>query len=404
MGSDSRQTARHLKNLASGFGRQSKGVPIPYRDRARYWFYYLALARRGKMRLSTTRDAQYEDGFWKRGYEKYCQKINDRLARAGTPPDHVGIPSFAEGELQIEDLQLLMHLQVPFLIRDGAQALPVKRWTLDYLEEVAGAAPVPINEAEDQPMADVSRPTKSYRYYDFRTGTLAEVLAGIRAGGNLRTTTAEDVMHHDNGRLRQDLNLPYFERISGWERNQHHWLRSRLMVGRIVGAQLLVQPQNAFTLWHTEPGDNFFVLAKGVKDWALVHPYYTAAMQPRVKSTSNYHGSNIDIRESEDVLRARGFDGYIHIPKVRFQMQPGDMLRIPNHWWHTVVTQPGDSTVGVSIRAIGSANMTCPGYTLLRNLDSQYHAMARAFGQHGRINDGLIGYPRQSRAASKDSA
>ena len=404
MDSDQKPDKRQLEERSRRFHRESKAARIPFRDRWRYWFYYLGLARRGKQRHSATHDTQYEDGFWQRGYDKYCAKINDRLVRLPAPLPDAEIPTFAHEQLDVAQLQLLMRRQVPFLIRDGARSLPARDWTIDSLGQMAGSAMVPINEARDRPSTDTSRPTKSYHYYDFRTGPLQEVLDGIRAGKNIRTTTAEDVMHHDGGRLRQDLNLPYFESVSGWDRNQTHWLRSRLMVGKIVGAQLLVQPQSGFTLWHSEPGDNFFVLVKGVKDWALAAPYYTAAMQPRVKSTTNYHGTNIDIREPDEALRARVFSGYLQIPKVRFRMQPGDILRIPNHWWHTVVTQPCDYTVGVSIRAIGTSNMTGIGYTVLRNLDSQYHAMARAFGKHGRIDDQLIGYPRKTRNDKVGSA
>lgn len=390
-----------IRDLAVRFHRASTAVRIPFRDRLRYWVGYVGLARRGQMVFSASRDAQYVDGFWRRRYERACARINDRLGRA-QPAATVDVPCFLPGELQRADLALLMRMQVPFLIRDGARGLGVAKWSLDYLEQVAGDCQVPVNEAGDRPSADASLPTKAHHYYDFHTGTLAEVVAAIRRGGNARTTTAEDVMHHAGARLRQDLDIAFFERLSGWDRNRHHWLRSRLQVGRIVGAQLLVQPENAFTLWHAEPGDNFFVLARGHKTWTLAHPFYTAALQPRVKSTTNYHGSNIDIREPDDVLRQRGFAGYLGMPKVRAELQPGDILRVPNHWWHTVVTRPGGYTVGVSVRAIGSFNLVCPGYTFLRLRDRQFHELARAFARDGRIHDGVIGYPRKSRAVTRE--
>jgi hypothetical protein len=393
------EVARRIRAAAERFERECTAIRIPFRDRLRYWFYYIALARRGVMVHSALADAQYADSFYRRGYDKYCEKINRRLCRAEAPAGTVEMPSFAHGELELAELQLLVRRNIPFVIRDGARALPAKNWSLDYLEQVAGACSVPINEAGDRPAADTSRPTKADSYYQFRTGKVAEVTAAIRAGGNMRITTAEDVMHHDHGRLRQDLDLPWFERLSGWEDNQRHWLRRRLFVGKIVGAQLLVQPPDAFTLWHAEPGDNFFVLAKGVKTWTLAHPYYTAALRPRVKTTTNYHGSNVDIREPDAALAQRGYAGYLKIPKVRVVLQPGDILRVPNHWWHTVVTHPGDYTMGVSIRAIGPPNLTGPGYVVLRLLDRQYHAMARAFAAEGRIRDAHIGYPRKSRTA-----
>ncbi len=388
---------RRIRRLARSFSRASTAVRIPYRHRLLYWCYYLALARRGAMVHSPTRDAEYQDGRLKRGYTRYCDRINRHLCRAAAPSAPVDVPSFAHGELELDELRLLMRLNGPFVIRNGAQALPMRAWNLDYLEQVAGAATVPINEAADLPSDDVRRPTKAHRYYEFRTGTLAEVVGSIRNGGKARVSTAEDVMHHADGRLRQDLDIPWFERLSGWSDNQHHWLRSRLFVGKIVGAQLLVQPENAFTLWHAEPGDNFFVLAKGAKTWTLAHPYYTAAMQPRVKTTTNYHGSNIDIRETHDVLRQRGFAGYLGIPKVRVELRAGDVLRVPNYWWHTVVTHPGEYTLAVSIRSNSPPNLLAPGYVVLRLLDRQYHSMASAFAAEGRIRDSHIGYPRPSR-------
>jgi len=368
-----------------------------------YWRYYVGLARRGVMVHSPTHDAVYEDGYWKRGYDKYCAKLNARLIDAGSRHPAVPIPEFEHGELGIEEMRQLMRLQVPFVVRDGARDLPLRAWSLDYLDRIAGDCGVPINEAEDRASADLDRPTKAHHYYDFRTGTLAEVTASIRRGGKMRITTAEDVMHHNGGRLRRDLDLPYFEQITGWARNENHWLRSRLSIGRIVGAQLLVQPDNAFTLWHAEPGDNFFVLAQGRKTWTMAHSYYTAAMRPRVKATTNYHGSSIDVREADQVQVRRGFAGYLHVPKVRLEMGPGDILRVPNHWWHTVETHAGHYTIAVSIRAVGSPNLTCPGYTRLRTMDRQFHELARAFERDGRITDQHIGYPRKSRAAERET-
>lgn len=383
------------------FRRDCCAVRIPLRDRLRYWFYYLGLARRGVMLHSPTHDAVYADGFWKRGYDKYLAKINRRLEQAA--PRTVAVPSFQHGELELDDLRALMRHNIPFVVRGGAAALPMHAWTLEYLEQVAGDCAVPINEAPDRPSADHSRPTKAHHYYDFRTGTLAEVVASIRRGGQARITTAEDVMHHAGGRLRQDLDLPYWERVSGWVDHQRHWLRSRLLVGKIVGAQMLLQPQNAFTLWHAEPGDNFFVLGKGVKDWTMAHPYYTAALRPRVKTTTNYAGSNIDVREGAEVQRQRGFAGYLGIPKVLVTMQPGDMLRVPNYWWHTVVTHPGHYTVAATIRSNSPPNLTGFGYVILRLLDRQFHELAKSFAKEGRIHDRHVGFPRKPRAADEKS-
>lgn len=404
-GAEHQQAAPRVKDEAARFRRAMTAVRIPFRDRLRYWIYHLALARRGVMVHSPTHDAQYADGFLKRGYDKYCEKINRRLAARGPQSSFVEIPSFAEGELGPADLRYLLPLNIPFVMRGGARGLPVMDWTLDSLEEAAGPCSVPINEAADRPSEDLSRPTKSHHYYEFRTGTLAEVAASIRSGGTGRISTAEDVMHYAGGRLRRELDLPHWERVSGWEENQRHWLRSRMLVGKVVGAQLMLQPENAFTIWHCEPGGNFFVLSKGVKTWTLAHPYYTAAMRPRVKRTTNYYGCNIDVREPDAVQLQRGFAGYLAIPKVRVHMEPGDVLRVPNHWWHTAVTHPGSYAVAATIRTECMPNLVGPGYMLLRWRDEQFHTLAKDYAREGRIADRHIGYPRRSRtAAGKPSA
>lgn len=398
MSSARKPTIKRIRAAVARFRRESLAVRLPYRHRLMYWFSYIRLARKGVMIHSPTEDARYEDGPLKRRYDKYCEKLNERLARVGSPPPVVDVPSFEHGELEIPELRLLMRLNAPFVIRGGAQALRVRDWTLDYLREVAGDCDVPINEATDEPSEDEDRPTKAHHYYRFRTGKLAEVVDSIRSGGNARISTAEDVMHYGGGRLRDDLDIPYWERVSGWEDNRNHWLKARLFAGKVVGAQLMMQPEAAFTLWHAEPGDNFFVLAKGDKTWTLAHPYYTAGLRPRVKTTTNYHGSNIDVRESDEVLRKRGYAGYLNIPKVRVRMGPLDVLRVPNHWWHTVVTEPCGYTIAATIRANGMPNGTGPGYTILRWFDEQYWKMAKAFDEEGRIRDSHIGYPRAPRA------
>lgn len=376
---------------------------VPFRHRLFYWLAYLRLARHGVQVYSETEDAKYEDSKFKRRYDTYCDKINQRLARRQQVLADVEVPSFAHGELSLKDLRWLMAQNVPFVIRDGARDLPIKNWTLDYFEEVAGDCEVPINEAKDQPSPDTDRPTKAHHYYDFRRGKLAEVVKSIRTGGKMRISTAEDVMHYDNGRLRQDIGIDYWEQVSGWTDNQKRWLHSRMLAGKVAGAQLLMQPEGAFTLWHAEPGDNFFVLAKGTKNWTLAHPYYTAAMRPRVKQTTNYTGSNIDVREPEDVLRRRGYDGYLNIPKVRVKLEPGDVLRVPNHWWHTVQTQPGDYTLAATIRAGTMPNLVGPGLMFLRWRDPEYMEMAKAFFAEGRVYDKHIGFPRKSRSEAKNS-
>jgi hypothetical protein len=390
----------HVRGAAARFEAATKAACPPLRDRFRYWAYYLALAHFGKPAFSAERDAVYEDGLLARGYTRALERINRRLATSPALPETLDVPAFAKDELSPADFRHLRRKQIPFVIRGGAQGLPVMDWTLESLEALGGDCTGPINAALDVPSTDTSRPTKAHHYYDFHLGTLSEVADSIRSGGKLRLTVAEDVMHRDDGRLRRDLDFPHWESVTGWTENQHHWLRSRLFIGKIFSAQLLMQAENAFSLWHTEPGDSLFVLARGTKTWTLAHPVYSAAMRPRVKKTTNYTGSNIDLREPDTVLRQRGFAGYLRIPKARVTLHAGDMLRVPNFWWHTVETHPGGYTLAASLRVEPGPNLVAPALLLLRLFDKKAQAIMKAYARDGRITDDLIGVPRKSRSAT----
>lgn len=403
---DSRSTEPPLdvRKVVADFDQASRSVRIPLRLRVMYWLYYIALAHRGKSVYSSTMDAQYEPGFLLRGYQKYCGLINRRFEQLPAQAKPIEVPAFRSDQLAEGDMAFLIKSRIPFVLRGAAKDSAMGRWDLDYLDRVAGDCEVPVNAALDKPSEDYSLPTKSHHYYDFHMGKVREVTDSIRAGGNLRLTVAEDIMHEGGDRLLNDVDVPFWETLTGWDKNQSHWLRSKLFVGKVFSTLLLVQPQDSYSLWHTEPGDAFFALSKGSKTWTMAHPLYTAPMLPRIKKTTNYTGSNIDSRESNSVLKQRGFGAYLAVPKVAIRIEAGDMLRVPNLWWHTVETHPGDYTVAVTMRIEPGPNLVAPGFLCMGLLDKQAKAVARAYLKHGRISDNLIGQPRKSRSANESPA
>src|SRR5262245_13839377 len=104
MHADRREPQPRTQQLVARFQRESTAVRIPYRYRLLYWCYYIALAHRGVMVHSALRDAVYQDGFLKRGHDRYCEKINRLLGRAQAATAAVEVPSFAHGELESADL------------------------------------------------------------------------------------------------------------------------------------------------------------------------------------------------------------------------------------------------------------------------------------------------------------
>lgn len=386
-----------VKHDIKNIKKKCLSAPVSRIDNFFYWFYYVVLAHYGKPVFSSSKDAVHEESFAKSGYDKYCEKINNKLSLHGKP-EKGNVPAFELEELTSDISDFLMRAQIPFVIRNGAQDLGILDWDLDLLSDVAGDCEVPINEAKNQPSADHTKPSKSGLYYSFRRGKLSEAIEIIRKGNSMTSVSAAgDVLYHADSRLKRDIGIKRWEDISGWNKLLAWGIKKKLWIGKIVTAQMLVQPGGAFTLWHMESGENFFVLSKGRKTWELVHPKYTAAMRPRVKINTNYIGSNIDFRESDEIQVKRGFNGYVNIPKLRVDLEPGDVLRVPNYWWHTASTESDNHAIAATVRGISNVNLIAPGCMLLSYLDPQLKSLIKSLQTEGRIYDHHIGHPRKSR-------
>lgn len=393
------QNSQKLESNIKENLKEASAVRVSGFDNARYWFNYVSLAHRGKLSYSASRDAVYEDGFFNSKYNKYCEKINSDIANQ-KKPEPIELLAVSLEELNPSAAALLMKAQVPFVIRGGAEGLGIMDWDLDMLDKTIGDCEVPINEAKVQPSIDYDKPSKAHLYYDFRQGLVSEVTTGIRQGNSVACVSAsENALYHSNSRLRQDIGIERWEGLTGWSNKQHvEGKKRRSYAGKVITSQFLLQPGGAYTLWHMEPGDNFLVLGKGRKTWEVAHPKYTAAFRPRVKVNTQYVGSNIDFRESDEMQLRRGFNGYINIPKIRFELEAGDVMRVPNYWWHTASTCNRDYAVSAAVRSVSQFNFIAPGATTLGLLDPQVRESIKSIRSEGRIYDRHIGHPRKSRS------
>lgn len=384
---------RYFEQLAKDLKNTVRQVKIPYRYRFMYWTYYILLATKGVQVQDEKLDGQYEDGKLSRGYKKYLGKINNHIAKHYQSSQSTStIPTFARDEIEEHEVPLLMNLRIPFVLKGGANHLKMMDWDLDFFDENFGGCEVPINVAPDVPGENKKLPSKATNYYDFRKGTVGDVIHSIRTGGNMRSIAVEDVMHQRDGRLIDDIDIPMFERMSGWIDYRNHWFKAKMMVGKVVSKQLFLQPKYAYTVWHSEPADNIFLLHSGKKTWTIAHPYHSAVMKPRVKANTTYHGTSIDVRESNEVQKERGFDAYTAIPKFRIDIEKGDILRLPNFWWHTVETFTEEYSIAVTLRTPCLPNMTSLGYTLLRIADKDYREMVRRLSRGGRVTDNDVNF------------
>jgi len=154
-------TRGEVEGIAARFKSACTAARIPLRHRLMYWFSYIRLARRGVQEHSPTHDTQYQDGPLRRRYDRWCERINQRLADGLTQED-VSPPTFNADQVDTPLLRRLMSHNIPFVIRGGAHRLPVRDWSLDYIDDIAGDCDVPINSAADLPFPDLTRPTKAH--------------------------------------------------------------------------------------------------------------------------------------------------------------------------------------------------------------------------------------------------
>ena len=105
---------------------------------------------------SNETDAQYQKGFLKSGYDKYHKKIIEYVNNYPRMKEYIESPTFKADQLNEAQMQHLMGLRIPFIIKDGAKHLKMMDWDLDYFADNFGDCVLPINTAPDKPNKDIS--------------------------------------------------------------------------------------------------------------------------------------------------------------------------------------------------------------------------------------------------------
>jgi ribosomal protein L16 Arg81 hydroxylase len=154
-----------------------------------------------------------------------------------------------------------------------------------------------------------------------------------------------------------------------------------------MSRQIFIQPERSHSLWHAEPGDNYFIAVEGAKKWRLVPPYYSAGMYPVIKNSSVYHVSKVDGRESNDIIAQRGFPLYRYVPKYSATVERGDILILPNYWWHTVTNVPGSHTISLTFRTLSELNLAAPIFWFLKKTDPKSIEIRKKVLKYGRLYD-----------------
>ncbi|MFT6415366.1 MAG: hypothetical protein ACJARZ_000702 [Dokdonia sp.] len=102
---------------------------------------------------------------------------------------------------------------------------------------------------------------------------------------------------------------------------------------------------------HCAGGYNMFLNIKGQKEWYFIDPSYSTIMQPAMSKYAHYTVSELfETHDGDFFTQIRNeYPELKHVPFLRYELEEGDMLINPSHWWHRVMNLT-DYTVGCATR------------------------------------------------------
>ena len=102
---------------------------------------------------------------------------------------------------------------------------------------------------------------------------------------------------------------------------------------------------------HCAGGYNMFLNIKGQKEWYFIDPSYSTIMQPAMSKYAHYTVSELyETHDGDFFTQIRtDYPELKHLPFFRYELEEGDMLINPSHWWHRVMNLT-DYTVGCATR------------------------------------------------------
>ena len=369
-----------------------KNLPkkLPFLARTRYWLGFCYLTKWGKIVEGKREEHKFKKswGTWlfnsgEKALLRYCSK-NLKVHLEDIP-----IKEVKKEQVTADLLREIRKAQMPVLIKGAANHWPaMKAFTLEFFENRYGDIEVPAHSEPNKMFEENNRPVPLSNFYQMSYVKIRDLIDSVKKNGEYSAKAIEDIMHVDGDILIKEFcDVAQIEEYSNYKGNMEKWYYKNLHIGKVMSEQIFIQPERSHTLWHAEPGDNYFVAIKGTKKWRLAHPYYSAGMYPVAKDSSIYHVSRVDGRESNDVISNRGFPLYKYVPIYAATVEAGDILILPNYWWHTVTNVPGSPTIALTFRTLSEFNLAAPMFWLLKKLDPGSKRIRKKVLKYGRLFD-----------------
>ncbi len=98
---------------------------------------------------------------------------------------------------------------------------------------------------------------------------------------------------------------------------------------------------------HCAPSCNVFYQIEGEKRWTLIHPNYTHLVYPALTSMNEFQGSAVPFPLADEHYKK--FPLAFHCPRYSATLGPGDVLLVPQWWYHSVENL-SNTSVGIATR------------------------------------------------------
>jgi len=197
---------------------------------------------------------------------------------------------------------------MPVIVRGIVETWPAqRRWTFDFLRAAHGDATLSAYVAESRRM--VATPQLGLPVAPL---SIADALDRLGSADGVHLSCwVEDLP----AALHADIVTPAYCEVVPWLRRRF-WITSAGMV----------------TQAHQDPYDNLFGVMEGAKRFILVPPRPRRAMYPHSPFSSIPNFSQVD-PETPDLTR---FPSFRRASPLVAEVEAGDLLFIPNLWWHQV--------------------------------------------------------------------
>ncbi|MCR9191832.1 MAG: cupin-like domain-containing protein [Gammaproteobacteria bacterium] len=363
---------------------------LPLYARIAYWSGFSYLTRYGRLTSGIVEEHQFVPSIgsflFKWGEKKllnYCEKNYSEHT------DDIPVKTIAYAEMTQDMMRQTRKTHLPLLIKGGAKHWPaMQSFTLDFFEKKFGDMEVRVQTEPGNNYENDGKPVPLSHFTKMGFSKIKDFIHSVRNNGELSVKAVGNVLQADNKAvIKEFCDVEQIETFSDCKYYQKKWYYRWCNIGKVMSEQLFIQPVRSHTLWHAEGGDNYFVGVQGVKHWRLVHPYFSAGMYPVIKDSSIFQLSKVDGRESNETISQRGLQLYQYMPKYKATVEPGDILYVPNFWWHTITNKPVMPTIALTFRTNSAFSLVAPALRVLKKYDPRAKRMKEYVTKHGHHLD-----------------